>query len=108
MHNRMLLFGTTRLKHGRHFGYWNQHLNMRMRVCYQDFFILKEKCIYKEGLGHEAGLCCYLLIHIENLLRPLRLFYFHLWRTYWLSLVYWNKKYVTQRRERRVVSAQIQ
>jgi hypothetical protein len=23
---------------------------------------------------HEAGLCCYLVIHIENLLRPLQLF----------------------------------
>jgi hypothetical protein len=29
---------------------------MRMRVCYRD-------C-------HEAGLCCYLVIHIEDLLRP--------------------------------------
>jgi hypothetical protein len=29
-------------------------LNIRMRVCYQD-------C-------HEAGLCCYLVTHIENLL----------------------------------------
>jgi hypothetical protein len=46
---------------------------MRMRVCY---------------LGcHAAGLCCYLAIHIENLLRPLRLFYFHLWPIYWLSLL---------------------
>jgi hypothetical protein len=36
---------------------------------------------------HEAGLCCYLVIHIENLLRPLQLFYFHLWPAYWLSLV---------------------
>jgi hypothetical protein len=38
---------------------------MRTGVCYLD-------C-------HEAGLCCYLVIHIENLLRPLQLFYFHLW-----------------------------
>jgi hypothetical protein len=32
-----------------------------MRVCYVD-------C-------HESGLCCYPLIHIENVLRPLQLFY---------------------------------
>jgi hypothetical protein len=50
------------LKHIRHFDYWNQPLNMRMRVCYQDY--------------HEAGLCCYLVIYIGNLLQ---LFYFHLW-----------------------------
>jgi hypothetical protein len=30
---------------------------------------------------------CYLVIDIENLLRPLQLFYFHLWLIYWLSLV---------------------
>jgi hypothetical protein len=70
----MLLFCSTLLKHGRHFDYQNQHLNMRMRVCYLD-------C-------HETGLCCYLVIHIENLLRPLQLFYFHLWPIYWLSLVH--------------------
>jgi hypothetical protein len=35
-----------------------------MRVCYLD-------C-------HEAGLCCYIVIHIETLLHPLQLFYFHL------------------------------
>jgi hypothetical protein len=29
---------------------------------------------------HEARLCCYLL-------RPLQLFYFHLWHIYWLSLI---------------------
>jgi hypothetical protein len=46
---------------------------MRMRVCYLD-------C-------HEAGLCCYLVIHIENLLRPLQLFYFHLCPICWLSLL---------------------
>jgi hypothetical protein len=46
---------------------------MRMRICYLD-------C-------HEAGLCCYLVIHTENLLRPLQLFYFHLWPIYWLSIV---------------------
>jgi hypothetical protein len=34
MHNRTLLFGNTFLKHGHHFDYWNQPLNMRMRVCY--------------------------------------------------------------------------
>jgi hypothetical protein len=48
-HNRTLLFVSI-LKHRRHFNYWNQPLNMRMRVFYLD-------C-------HEAGLCCYLVIHI--------------------------------------------
>jgi hypothetical protein len=33
-HNRTLLFGSICLKHGRHFDYWNQLLNLRMRVCY--------------------------------------------------------------------------
>jgi hypothetical protein len=61
-HNRTLLFGSTLLKHGRHFDYWNQPLNLRMRICYLD-------C-------HETGLCCYSVIHIENLLRPLQLIYF--------------------------------
>jgi hypothetical protein len=37
---------------------------------------------------HEAGLCCYLLTHIENLLRPLQLFYFHLWPIYSPSYVF--------------------
>jgi hypothetical protein len=46
---------------------------MRMRVSYLD-------C-------HEARLYCYLVIHIENLLHPLQMFYFHLWSIYWLSLV---------------------
>jgi hypothetical protein len=69
--NRMLIFGSVLLKHGRHFDYWNQPLNMGMRVCY----------LY----CHEAGLCYY--PHIENLLRPLQLFYFHLWPIYGLSLV---------------------
>jgi hypothetical protein len=77
-HNRTLLFGNTLLKHGRHFDYWNQPLNMRMRVCYIDY--------------HEAGLCCYLVIHIENLLHPLQLFYFHLWSIYWFSLAFNNTK----------------
>jgi hypothetical protein len=58
--NRILLFGSILRKHGREFDNWNQFLNMRMRVCCLD-------C-------HEAGLCCYLVIHIENLLRPLQLF----------------------------------
>jgi hypothetical protein len=63
----------TLLKHGRHFDYWNQSLNMSIRVCYLD-------C-------HEAGLCCYVVIHIENLLHPLQLLYFHSGSIYWLSLV---------------------
>jgi hypothetical protein len=37
---------------------------MRMHVCYLD-------C-------HEAELCCNLVLHIENLLDPLLLLYFHL------------------------------
>jgi hypothetical protein len=73
MQNRTPLSGSIRLKHGRHFGYLNKPLNTRMRVCYLD-------C-------HETGLCCYLAMDIENLLRPLQLFYFHLWPIYWLSLV---------------------
>jgi hypothetical protein len=47
-HDRTLLFISTLLKHGHHFDYGNQPLNMSMRVCYID-------C-------HEVGLCCYLLI----------------------------------------------
>jgi hypothetical protein len=27
------------------------------------------------------------VMHIENLFRPLQLFFFHLWPIYWLSLV---------------------
>jgi hypothetical protein len=65
----------TLLKHSPHFDCWNQPINMCMHVCYLD-------C-------HEAGLCCYLVIHIlaENLLHPLQLFHFHLWPIYWLSLI---------------------
>jgi hypothetical protein len=44
---------------------------MHMRVCYPDY--------------HEAGLCCYLVMHIENILHQLQLFYFHL-RHYVLAL----------------------
>jgi uncharacterized membrane protein len=57
-HNTALWWGT--LKHGRHFDYRKQPLNMRVRVCYVG-------C-------HEAGLCCYLVIHIENLLVHFRCF----------------------------------
>jgi hypothetical protein len=74
--NRTMLFDSILLKHGRHFVYWNPPLNMRMRLCYLD-------C-------HEAGLCCYLVIHIENLLRPLQLFYFQLWPIYWHYLVHYR------------------
>jgi hypothetical protein len=48
---RTLIFGITLQKHGHHFDYWNQLLNMRMRVCFLD-------C-------HEAGLCCY-LVHYSS------------------------------------------
>jgi hypothetical protein len=71
-HNSTLLFGSNLPKHSRHFDYWNQPLNMCMHVCCLD-------C-------HEAGLCCYLVIHTENLLRPLQLLYFRLWPIYWLPL----------------------
>jgi hypothetical protein len=73
-HNRTLLFGSILLKHGRHLDYWNQLLNILMLGFYLDY--------------HEAGLCCYLVIHIGNILRPLQLFYFHLWPIYWLALVF--------------------
>jgi hypothetical protein len=46
---------------------------MRMRVCYLE-------C-------HQAWLCCYLVIYIEQLLRSLQLFYFHLWPIYGLYIV---------------------
>jgi hypothetical protein len=76
-HNRTLIFGSTRLKHGHHFDYWNQLLNMRMRVFYLD--------------AHEGGVCCCLLIDIEKLIRPLQLLCFHLWPFYWLFLlVIWS------------------
>jgi hypothetical protein len=51
MHNRTLLFTSTVLKHGRHFDYWNQRLNMHVRCL---------DC-------HKAGQCCYLVIHTENI-----------------------------------------
>jgi hypothetical protein len=69
-----LLFGSTILKYCQYFDYWNQPLNVRMRVWYLE-------C-------HEAGLCWYLVIHIENLLHLLQLSYFRLWPIYWFSLVY--------------------
>jgi hypothetical protein len=69
----MLFFGIILLNHCHHFDYWNQPLNMCMHIFYLD-------C-------HEAGLCCYIVIHTENLLCPLLLFYFHLWHIYWLSLI---------------------
>jgi hypothetical protein len=72
-HNRTLLFCSILLKQARHFDYWSQPLNMRIRLC----------CL----LCHEAGLCCYLVIQVENLLRPLQLFYFHLRPIHWLSLL---------------------
>jgi hypothetical protein len=57
IHNRKLLFGSTLLKHDRHFDYWNHPLSMYVHVCYQD-------C-------HEVGLCFCLVIHVENLFCPL-------------------------------------
>jgi hypothetical protein len=46
---------------------------LSMRLWYRDY--------------HETGLCCYLVVHIENLLHPLQLFYLNLWPVYWLRLV---------------------
>jgi hypothetical protein len=77
-HYRTLLLGNTLLKNGRHFDNWNQPLNMRMHVCYLDW--------------QEAGLCCYQVIHIGNLVRPLQLFYFHLWPIYWPPLTNISKQ----------------
>jgi hypothetical protein len=37
---------------------------------------------------HEAWLCRYIVIYIENLLRPLHLFYLYLWHIYWLLRIY--------------------
>jgi hypothetical protein len=56
MRNRTLLFGSTHRRRDCHFDYWNQPLKMRVSClnCY------------------EAGLCCYLVIHIETLLFPLQ------------------------------------
>jgi hypothetical protein len=51
-HSRALLFSDTPLKHGCHFDHWNQPLNICMCICYLD-------CL-------EAGLCCYLLMHIKK------------------------------------------
>jgi hypothetical protein len=68
--SRTVLFGRTLLKHCCHFYDWNQHLNMCMRVCYLD--------------SREVWMCCYLVLHIENLLHPLQPIYFYLW----LSLVH--------------------
>jgi hypothetical protein len=65
----MLLFGITLLEHAPQIHYWNHPLNMCMHVCYIDH--------------HEAGLCCYLVIYIENLLHPLQLLLKLLWPTYW-------------------------
>jgi hypothetical protein len=74
MHKRTLFFSRIFFKHGRHFGFWNQPLNMHILICYLD--------------SHEAGLCCYLVIHIENLLYPLDVVYFHLWPFYGRSFIY--------------------
>jgi hypothetical protein len=71
--NRRLLFGITLPKHGRHFYYWNQPLNMCMSRCYIDCY--------------EAGLCCYLVITDRKPITSITAVYFHLWPVYWLSLV---------------------
>jgi hypothetical protein len=75
-HNKTLLFGIILLTHVLHFNYWNQPLNMSVRVCYRDY--------------HEAGLCCYVVVRRESLFQ---LFFFNLWPVYRLCLVYTS--YVT-------------
>jgi hypothetical protein len=50
-----LFFGSTHLRHGRHFDYWNQPLNILICFCYLD-------C-------HETVLCCYLVMNIHVLYR---------------------------------------
>jgi hypothetical protein len=72
MHNRTLIFSNTLFKHGHHFYYWNQPVNMPMLVYYLD-------C-------NEAELSCNIVIHFEKPLRPLQLFYFHLSPIYWLPV----------------------
>jgi hypothetical protein len=51
-HNRTLLLGSGVIRNSRHFDYWNQLLNMRMRVYYPN-------C-------HEVALCWYLVIHRKS------------------------------------------
>jgi hypothetical protein len=49
-------------------------------------------CMHTSYLDcHEAGLCCYLVIHIEILLHPLQLLYFQLLPIYWLPLAQWRR-----------------
>jgi hypothetical protein len=72
-HNRTLHFGNILLKNRRNFDYWNQLLNMRLRVWYLDCY--------------QARLFCYIVIRAENLLHHLQQFNLHLWLVYLLSLV---------------------
>jgi hypothetical protein len=51
-----------------------------MRVCYLDCY--------------EAGLGCYILILIDNLLRSLQMLYFHLCPIYWLFLIILNESFI--------------
>jgi hypothetical protein len=68
---KLLLFCSKLFEQGHHFYYWNQPMNLHIRVCYQEYY--------------DTRLCCYLVIHIENLFHPLQMFYFHLWPIYWLN-----------------------
>jgi uncharacterized membrane protein len=68
------------LKHGRHFDYGNQPLNIHMPICYLD-------C-------HEAGMCCYLVIHLVH---PLQLF-----QTFLLILPHISFKFYVKRQKVRV------
>jgi hypothetical protein len=74
MYNRMLLFGCTS--------------SSTVAILTTKTSLWTWTCTCTSVDCHEAGLCCYLVIHIENLSScPLQLLYFHLWPVYWLSLV---------------------
>jgi uncharacterized membrane protein len=61
----MLLLGSTLLKHGRHFDYWNLPMNMRMYVCYLDLSLFwKINAYTKNGLGNAQPALCSRLINI--------------------------------------------
>jgi hypothetical protein len=47
---RTLLFCIALLKHGRYFDYWNQLLNMRMRVCYLGCHMLLSSDTHREAI----------------------------------------------------------
>jgi hypothetical protein len=70
-HNRRLLFGSTLLKHGRHFGYWNQPLNMRISYLglSWSWAVMPTSDIYRKPITSNTVVLL------------------NLWPIYWLSLV---------------------